>query len=379
MIPYGRHKVEEDDIAAVADALRSDRLTCGPRVTAFENALAARVGAAAAAAVNSGTAALHSIMNALGVGPGDEVIVPPITFAATANCVVFQGATPVFADVSPDTLLIDPQCVEKLLTPRTRAVVAVDYAGQPCDYDALRRLTQPRGIALVADACHALGATRHGVPAGSLADLSAFSFHPVKHITTGEGGMVTAQDPEHILRVRRFRSHGMSTGFTERESSNTHAYEIAELGYNYRISDIQCALGLSQLGKLDSFLDRRRHIAAVYSDELRGLDAICPLALEAGVDHAWHLYVIQTAKHAASGARDRLFVRLRERGVGVNVHYVPVHLHPFYRQRFNTAEGLCPVAEAAYGRILSLPIHPCLSEDEQAQVLEALRSILAEG
>jgi len=263
-LPYGRQSIDDDDVAAVVEVLRSDWLTTGPAVPAFEQALAELTGAREAVVVSSGTAALHAAMHVLGVGPGDEVIVPTLTFAASANCVVYQGATPVFADVDADTLLVDPASVEARLSPRTRAVIAVDFAGQPCDYPALRRLTAPRGIALVADACHALGAADRGVPVGRLADLTALSFHPVKHITTAEGGALVTDDPERARRARVFRNHGITTDHRERERTGTWTYDMVTLGFNYRLSDLQCALGLSQLSHLSQWVTRRRDIAAVY-------------------------------------------------------------------------------------------------------------------
>ncbi|MCP4566239.1 MAG: aminotransferase class I/II-fold pyridoxal phosphate-dependent enzyme, partial [FCB group bacterium] len=247
MIPYGRQSIDEEDIQSVVEVLRSDWLTTGPKVDAFEHALADYVGAEYGVAVSSGTAALHCAMYALGIGPGDEVILPPMTFAATANCVVFLGGTPVFADVQPDTLLIDPVAVEKKITKRTRAIIAVDYAGQPCDYDSLRDIANSHGLSLIADGCHALGAVYKGHRVGSLADMTVFSFHPVKHITTGEGGMITTNDPKFAGRMRRFRNHGIDTDFRQREQQGSWYYEMVDLGYNYRITDMQCALGLSQL------------------------------------------------------------------------------------------------------------------------------------
>jgi perosamine synthetase len=374
-IPYGRQCIDEDDVRAVAQALRSDFLTTGPRVAEFEAAVAGRVGAAHGVAVNSGTAALHCVMHALGVGPGDEVIVPPITFAATANSVLYCGGTPVFADVDPDTLCIDPADVERKLSPRTRAVVGVDYAGQPCDWDALRTLAGNRGLALVADACHALGAQDKGRPVGSLADLSVFSFHPVKHVTTGEGGMVVTSDAALAGRMRRFRSHGIDADAGQREKGGTWRYAMIELGFNYRITDIQCALGLSQFARLDAFLARRREIAAAYDADFAALPGVRPLAVRPGAGHAWHLYVVRVDP----ARREAIFGALRRAGVGVNVHYIPVHLHPFYRKILGTAEGLCPVAEAAYETLLSLPMWPGLAEDDRRFVAGRLAALAGEG
>jgi perosamine synthetase len=371
MLPYGRQWVDADDIEAVAAVLRSDWLTTGPAVDAFEAAVAAFAGAAHGVAVSSGTAALHAAMYALGIGPGDEVIVPPMTFAATANAVVYLGGTPVFADVDSATLLLDPAQAEKKITARTRAIVAVDYAGQPCDYDALQRVCERHGLALVADSCHALGARYRGRPVGSLAALTAFSFHPVKHITTGEGGMIVTDDAELAGRMRRFRNHGIATDHRQRAERGSWFYEMADLGYNYRLSDIQCALGLSQLARLPAWLERRREIAARYDAAFAGHPSIQPLAVCPDIRHAYHLYVVRVD----GNRRQEIFQQLREREIGANVHYIPVHLHPYYRRRFGTAPGLCPVAEAAYERILSLPIFPRMSDADVERVIGAMAEV----
>lgn len=368
MIPYGRQSIDEDDIRAVCEALRSDWLTTGPRVEQFERAVAEYCGACFGVAVVNGTAALHAAIHSLGVGPGDEVIVPTLTFVATANCVRYVGATPVFADVAPDTLLLPASEIERLVTSRTKAVIAVEYAGQPCDYEALRRVCDVRKLALVSDACHALGAEFRSRKLGSLADLTVFSFHPVKHITTGEGGMVVGSDPELEHKLRRFRNHGIDSEFRQRQERGTWRYDMVELGMNYRITDIQCALGLSQLGKLPGFLKRRREMAARYDRAFDGTP-VRPLDVAPGGRHSYHLYVVRVDR------RDEVFSALRSADIGANVHYAPVHLHPYYRQSQGTGPGLCPVAEAASEEILSLPLHPGLSDaDVEAVIGETLRA-----
>lgn len=394
LIPYGRQSIDERDVAAVVEALRSDWLTQGPRVAEFEQAFARQAGAEHAVAVNSGTAALHAAMVALGVGPGDEVIVPPITFAATANAAVFQGATPVFADVLPDSLLIDPAQVACRITPRTRAVVAVDYAGLPCDYDALREVTRPRGVALVADACHALGGRYRGRPVGALADLSCFSFHPVKHIATGEGGMITTDHAGHARVMREFRTHGVTRDPARLRGAGSgpppaHYYEMQFLGYNYRLPDLNAALGLSQLGKLERFVARRREIAARYHAAFAPLaPRLRPLASDlrvaAGLPpaaypcvHAYHLYAVQIDFPGIGKTRAEVVQALQQLGIGTQVHYIPVHLHPFYRERFGYGPGLCPVAEAAYERLLSLPLYPALTDADAERVAAAVRAEVA--
>lgn len=379
MIPYSRQSIDEDDIKAVVEVLQSDWLTTGPRVPEFEQAFAQFTTAKHAVAISSGTAALHAAMYAIGIGPGDEVIVPPITFAATANCVVFQGGTPVFSDVEDYTLLLDPAKVESKVTPRTKAIIAVDYAGQPCDYDALRKIANKNNLILVADACHALGAEYKGRKAGSLADLNIFSFHPVKHITTGEGGMITTDNADYANRMRIFRNHGITTDHHQREKQGSWFYEMTDLGYNYRMTDFQCALGISQLQKLPKFLERRRKIAARYDEAFAGLPGIDPLVVRPGVLHAYHLYVVKVYFETLKTNRDDLFLALREKGIGVNVHYIPVHLHPFYREKFHTGPGLCPVAEAAYEQIISLPMFPGMTDADVEKVINVMQEVILQN
>jgi perosamine synthetase len=315
-------------------------------------------------------------MYALRIGPNDEVIVPAMTFSATANCVVFQGGTPVFSDVDPGTLLINPASVEANITHRTKAIIAVDFAGQPCDYDSLRALANRHRLTLVADACHSLGGSYKGLPVGSLAKLNTFSFHPVKHITTGEGGMITTNNPELAKRMRVFRNHGITTDHRQRETLGSWFYEMVELGYNYRITDVQCALGLSQLKKLLGWVARRQEIARHYDTIFADLSSIEPLHVRADLSHAYHLYVIRLNLEELQADRADVFAALRAEGIGVNVHYIPVHLHPFYRNRFGTGPGMCPVAEAAYEQILSLPIHPKLTDYEVNYVIDNLEQII---
>ncbi len=372
-IPYGRHWIEKDDIDAVVEVLRGDWLTTGPKVGEFERAFAQFTGAKEAVAISNGTAALHASMNAIGIGPGDEVIVPTMTFAASANCVVYQGGTPVFADVSVDTLLIDPASVESKITPRTKAIVAVDYAGQPCDYEKLRAMASRHKLALVSDACHSIGGAYKNQNVGTLGDLSCFSLHPVKHITTGEGGFITTNDSALATKMRRFRNHGIATDHRQREQQGTWYYEMLDVGYNYRLTDFQCALGLRQLAKLAGWILRRQEIARRYDVAFSADPDIRPLAVNANLSHAYHLYVVRVP----AARRAQLFQDLRTRGVGVNVHYVPVHLHPFYQTKFGTGRGLCPVAESAYEQVLSIPMFPKMTDADVETVVETLRGLLA--
>jgi perosamine synthetase len=376
-LPYGHQTIGEDDLAAVAAVLKSDWLTTGPKVAEFEQAFARAVGAREAVAVNSGTAALHAAMHALKIGPNDEVIVPAITFAATANAVVYMGGTPVFADVDPDTLLVTAESVARLITPKTRAIVAVDYAGQPAEYDALRALAAKHSLPIVADACHAIGGSYRGRKVGTLADLNTFSFHPVKHITTGEGGMITTDDAQLAQQMRIFRTHGITTDHHYRQAHGEWTYEMQTLGFNYRLTDVGCALGLSQLPKLEGWVRRRNELAARYRALLVDIPEFVPLALLPERTHAYHIFVVRCRVSASGWTRDKIFPALRAEKIGVNVHYIPVHLHPFYREKFGTRRGQCPHAEAVYEEILTLPLFPAMQDRDVDDVCRALRKVLA--
>ncbi len=373
MIPYGRQSISGDDVAAVTATLESDWLTTGPKVDEFEHNVAAYVGTRHALAVCNGTAALHCAAVAAGIGPGDEVIVPAITFVATANAVVFQNGTPVFADVERDTLLIDPASVESKITSKTKAIIAVDYAGQPCDYAALKTIANRHNLILVADASHSLGASSEFGKVGQLADLTTFSFHPVKPITTGEGGMIVTDDESLWRAMRRFRNHGIDNDSRQREAAGQWFYEMVSLGYNYRISDILCALGISQLNKLDGWIKRRQQIAAQYDNAFAAVAGVTPLATRAGVSHGYHLYAIRVDVSQFGKTRDELFTALRQRDIGVNVHYLPLNLHRFYRERFGAHAGQCPVAEQVFTELLSLPIYPGMSDVQVEEVITAVK------
>jgi len=374
LIPYGRQVIEDEDVAAVAEVLRSDWLTTGPLVPRFEAAFASHVGAAHGVAASNGTAALHLCMLAGGIGPGDEVIVPALTFVASANCARYVGATVVFADVRADTLTVDPGHVASLITPRTRAIVAVDYGGLPADLDELLALAQKHKLLLVEDACHAPGAEYRGRKVGSIAHLSAFSYHPVKHLTTGEGGMVTTNDAALAARLRRFRNHGIETDHRQREQLGTWRYDMTDLGFNYRLNDIQCALGLSQLGRLSESVQRRRILAAQYREALTGMRQLVLQAEPEDRKNAWHLYAVRVSGDDPGPRRLEMYSALRAAGIGVNVHYLPVYLHSYYRA-LGYPQGLCPVSEKAYHGLLSLPMWHGLTDADQRQVIDTLTSI----
>jgi perosamine synthetase len=344
-------------------------------VEEFEQAFADFTGATYAVAVSSGTAALHAANYALGVRSGDEVIVPAMTFAATANSVVFQGGIPVFTDVDPDTLLVDPELVEKRISTRTRAILAVDYAGQTCDYTRLRQTAALHGIPVIADACHSLGASYKGLPVGSVAEISAFSLHPVKAITTGEGGMITTDNTELAQRMRIFRNHGITSDHNQRRKQQTALYEMVDLGFNYRLTDFQSALGKSQLGKLPGWLKSRRAIAGFYDSAFRTIPGVTPLTNRNSDSHAYHLYVVRLEIDELKCTRDQFLTALRAEGIGANVHYIPVHLHPYYRREFGTRAGMCPVAESAFNRIMTLPIHPSMDMEDADDVVKAVKKV----
>lgn len=376
ILPYSHQLIEDDDIEAVVKVLKSDFITTGPTVSSFESAFAEYVENEFAVAVANGTAALHTAMFALGIEPGDEVIVPAMTFAATANCITYQGGIPIFTDIDPETLLIDTNHIEEKITSKTIAVIAVDFTGQPCDYDTLNSLADKHELVLVDDASHSVGGSYRNRPVGSLAKLNTFSFHPVKNITCGEGGMITTDDPEYAKQMRQFRNHGISVDYDQREKSGAWFYEIVNPGYNYRITDIQCALGISQLKKLDRFVKRRREIAAKYDEAFSEIEEMKLLKVKENVEHAYHLYVISLDLDKLTADRGKVFGALRAEGIGVNVHYIPVHLHPYYRRNFGTFAGMCPVAEREYERIISLPIFPAMTDDDVNSVINAVRKVI---
>ena len=376
LLPYGHQSIGEDDIQSVVDVLRSDWLTTGPKVAEFEEAFAARVGAKYAVSFSSGTAALHGAAFAAGLKPGDEAITTPMTFAATANCVLYQGATPIFADVSSDTLNLDPEKVAAKITPRTRALLPVDYAGHPADLADLQELARRHHLIVIEDASHALGAEYRNRRVGCIADMTVFSFHPVKHLATGEGGMVTTDRADFAETLRRFRNHGISSDARQRQAEGQWHYEMALLGFNYRLTDIASALGLSQLKKLDENLRRRREIAAGYADAFQDLGSITLPAVRSGSRPAWHLYPIRLKLEKLGVERSHVFRALRAENIGVNVHYIPVHLHPYYRERFGTRNGEYPVAEKAYESLISLPMFHSMTDQDVGHVVEAVNKIL---
>ena len=377
LLPYGRQSITEEDIQAVNEVLRSDWLTTGPKVGEFEEAMAAWLGSKHAISFSSGTAALHAAAYAAGLKPGDEAIVPPLTFCATANCVLYQGAEAVFADVAADTLNLSAEQVRMKITPRTRAVITVDYAGHPSDLDALMQMARERGIPLIEDACHALGAEHEGRKVGTVAHMTVFSFHPVKHLTTGEGGMVTTNDDATAKILRIFRNHGISSDARQRQGAGQWHYEMVLLGFNYRLTDIASALGLEQMKRLAPNLARRRQIAAKYQKALGEIPGVIVPTVASYANPAWHLYPIRLDLGRISADRKGIFRALRAENIGVNVHYIPVHLHPYYRERYGYKGGEYPVAENAYESLVSLPMFHGMSDADVDDVIRAVSKVMS--
>lgn len=366
-IPYGTQCITQEDIQAVEEVLRSPYLTTGPAVSEFEKAVADYVGAKYAVAIANGTAALHAACFAAGIKEGDEVITTPITFAASANCALYCGAKPVFADVEKDTYNISPEDIERKITKRTRAIIPVHYTGQPCDMDKIMDIAKKNNLVVIQDGAHALGAEYKGQKIGSFGDMTTFSFHPVKHITTGEGGMIVTNDESLYKRLVLFRSHGITRDeeFLEHNEGGWY-YEQLELGYNYRITDIQCALGRSQLRRLPQFIERRKELVKRYNEAFAEEDGIVIPHTKEGCDSSWHLYVIQVPE------RKHTFDKLRKEGIGVNVHYIPVYKHPYY-QKHGYAHVRCENAENIYEHIISLPLYPTLTDEQQEYVIEKVK------
>jgi UDP-4-amino-4,6-dideoxy-N-acetyl-beta-L-altrosamine transaminase len=375
LLPYGRQSIGEDDVEAVVEVLRSPWLTTGPKVDEFEQEFAAKVGAEYAVAFSSGTAALHGAAFAAGLKAGDEAITSPLTFVATANCVLYQGARPVFADVCPDTLNIDPGCTAERITPKTRAILPVAYAGHPADLDAIMAIAEKQGLTVIEDGCHALGAECRGRRTGSVAHMTVFSSHPVKHLATGEGGIVTTDRADFAESLRKFRNHGISSDARARGAAGEWFYDVELLGFNYRLTDIACALGISQLKKLEANLARRREIVARYAPAFGKLPGIEIPRERDGVKSAWHLYPIRVEAAKVGVDRNRFFRALRAENIGVNVHYIPVHLHSYYRERFGYKGGEYPVAERAYEQLISLPMFHGMSDQDINDVIAAVRKV----
>lgn len=383
MIPYGKQSISRQDIDAVVESLGSDFLTTGPRVEAFEKELAERVGVGHAVVVNSGTSALHLAMMAGGIGVGDRVVTSPITFLASANCAAYVGATPDFADVDEQYHNLCPQALKAGWKSDTKAVVGVDYAGNPCDWPGLASVAREHGALLIEDACHAIGGRflyqgeEYNIGGHPWADATCFSFHPVKTVTTAEGGALVTNNEEFAAKARMLRNHGMvrDAALYKGDLAGDNQpwyYEMQDLGFNFRISDLQCALGSSQLQRLDEFIERRRDIVARYNEAFAGIDALAIPACAHPELTSWHLYVAEIDFEALDTTRGEFMEALLGQGVGSQVHYIPVHLQPYYRDHYGYGAGKCPIAESFYERCLSLPLFPAMSDSDVEHVIEVV-------
>jgi len=375
-LSYGKQTVDESDIQAVVDVLKGDYLTTGPFVKEFEDKVANYVGAKYAVAVSNGTAALHMACFAAGINEGDEVIVSPMTFAASANAVLYCGGNPVFADIDPATYNLDPDKIEEKITEKTKAIIPVDFSGQSVDMDRIKEIADKHGLIIIEDAAHALGSEYKGRKVGSQADMVEFSFHPVKPITTAEGGIVTTNSEDLYKKMMIFRTHGITRDQEIlNENHGPWYYEQQHLGYNYRLTDVQSALGTSQMSKINDFITRRREIVEQYNEAFKGLiEIVTPF--EAGFSNSgWHIYVIKVKPELLTATRKEIFEALQAENIGVNVHYLPVYLHPYYRD-LGYNKGLCPNAEELYENMITLPLFPSMSNEDVNDVVVAVKKVI---
>jgi UDP-4-amino-4,6-dideoxy-N-acetyl-beta-L-altrosamine transaminase len=371
MIPYGRQWIDENDTEEVLKVLNSDFLTTGPKVGEFESALCRYIGCKYAVAVNSGTSALDIAVGALGISEGAEVITTPFTFVATCNSLLYNNLKPVFADIQKNTRNIDPEDIKSKITPKTKAIVYVDYAGHPCDIKEIKEIAEKNNLYLIEDACHALGANYYGKKIGNFADLTVFSFHPVKPITTGEGGAVVTNNSELAEKARLLHSHGIDKSAADRYGPEAGwAYDMKMLGRNYRMTDIQATLGISQLKKLDMFIERRQEIADLYNILLQDCKFVKTPITKEKVKHGWHIYTILLEEVN----RDMLFKHMRENGINVNVHYIPIYNFSYYLKNFDINRNSFPITEDVFKRIITLPIYPKMSNEDVELVVKTLKS-----
>ncbi|GAA0454032.1 UDP-4-amino-4,6-dideoxy-N-acetyl-beta-L-altrosami ne transaminase [Alkalibacillus silvisoli] len=375
-LPYGRQAIHDDDIRAVTDVLKSDFLTTGPKIEQFEKAIASYVGAKYAVSFTNGTAALHAACFAAGINEGDEVITTPLTFVTSANAPRYQGANVVFSDVDEKTYNIDPKAAEKQITPKTKAIIPVDFAGQPCDYDALTGLAERYNLTIIEDAAHAIGAKYKNKHIGSISDMTMFSFHPVKQMTTGEGGIITTNSFKYYEKLIQFRTHGI----TREESKLMNQggpwyYEMHHLGFNYRMTDLQAALGISQIKRLNQFIKKRKHLVSRYDEAFKSIQAITTPFVHEEAQSSWHLYVIHLAQSQLTTDRKMIYKALQSENIGVNVHYIPVYYHPYYKH-LGYLKGLCPVAESLYESFITLPLFPSMTEADVDDVVKAVYKVI---
>lgn len=377
-IYYGHQYIDEEDIQAVAESLRAPLITQGPRIKELEDNLCALTGARYAVAIANGTAALHMACLAAGIKEGDEVITTPITFAASANCVLYCGGTPVFADINPETYNIDPDSIEKLVNERTRAVIAVDFTGQAVEIDRIREICNRYKLLLIEDGAHSIGTTYKGVPIGNLADMTTFSFHPVKTITGGEGGAVLTNDYELYKKIQTYHTHGITrdSSLMEKESEGPWYYEQIGLGYNYRMTEMQAALINSQLKKLPQFSARRKAIVARYDEAFSKVEGLILQKEIKESDTTRHIYILQLDLDKLSVGRKEIFEALAAENVQPNVHYIPVYYHPYY-EKLGYKKGLCPKAEDLYERILTIPLYYEMTDEDVEDVILAVKKVIS--
>ncbi|MEK4850640.1 UDP-4-amino-4,6-dideoxy-N-acetyl-beta-L-altrosamine transaminase [Paenibacillus sp. FSL H7-0756] len=375
-LPYGRQMIDDEDIESVVKVLQSDYLTSGPAIEQFEAEIAAFTGAKYAVAFSSGTAALHGACYAAGIGEGDEVITTPMTFAATANCVLYQGGVPVFADIDPRTYNLDPQRIRERITARTKAIIPVHFTGQPAQLDEILQIAREHNLIVIEDAAHALGARYKNTSIGAIGDMTMFSFHPVKHITTGEGGMITTNNPVYYEKLLQFRTHGITRDERKlRENHGPWYYEMQFLGYNYRITDIQTSLGISQLRRIGSFIEKRKQLAALYLQELSATEElILPHQLPES-ESSWHLFIVRLQLSKLTATRKTVFQALQKENIGVNVHYIPAYLHPYY-ESLGFRKGICPVAESCYEEFITLPLYAGMEAEDVMDVVAAVKKVI---
>ncbi len=376
-LPYGTQWLNSEEINEVIDALKSDWITTGPKMSLFEENFKKFIGSKYAVAVNSGTAALHISTSSIDINPGDEVITTPFTFVASANCVVYRGGTPIFADIKKNTYNIDPKEIVKKITPNTKAIIPVHMAGQPCDLDEILEIAEEHNLYVIEDAAHAIDAEYKGKKIGNISDLTIFSFHPVKNITTAEGGMVTTNNDELNDKLLMYRTHGISKDAVKRfGKSGGFYYDMQYLGFRYNLSELHSALGIHQLKKLEFFQKRRREIVNIYNRELENIKGIKIPFVKKNVKHSWHLYIIQLEIDKLKVDRDQIFKALREENIGVNVHYIPIHYHSYYQKKFNLKKGILPNVEWLFPRVLTIPLFPKMSDNDVYDVINALEKVI---
>lgn len=376
MLPYGKQWLDEADIEAVVQVLQGDFITQGPAIEAFERKVADYAGARYGVAFSNGTAALHGACFAAGIAAGDEVITTPLTFLASSNCVLYQGGTPIFADIDPVTYNIDPRQIEQKLTPRTKAIIPVDFSGQPAEMDRIQEIARQHNLIVIEDAAHSLGAEYQSRKVGTWADMTMFSFHPVKHVTTGEGGMIVTDNEEFYGKLLSFRSHGITRDPDKLiQNDGPWYYEMQALGYNYRMTDIQAALGISQMDKLDGFIARRRELVDIYNRELADIPGLVLPKQHAESNSSWHLYVVRFLPQYFQSSRKEIFEQLRAWNIGVNVHYIPVYLQPYYKG-LGYEKGLCPHAENYYESCITLPLFPGMKDEDVLYVVRAIKELI---